>query len=243
MTRLILRLGALLTLVVLLTTVGFAKSQAKSKAKRSHNKTADTSSTSVSADTKADEPVASAETAPASPAPPAQKSLDKNKDKNGDYKPAPKFTPMLATTGTIGVFTVETADTLPKGGFGFSAYGNKFGRMPGSVTVFQLGVDASYGLTDWLNIYAAFNPYGHTNSGIPGELSLTNPNNSFPLVPLFGGTPGYVEDFPFAANNNKGVGEITVGLKFGLLSERRGAPFSLSVRNDFIIPTWINLQR
>jgi hypothetical protein len=130
MTRLILRLGALLTLVVLLTTVGFAKSPAKSKAKRSHNKTADTSSsTSISADTKADEPVPSAETAPASP---AQKSPDKNNnDKNGDYKPAPRFTPMLATTGTIGVFTVETADTLPKGGFGFSAYGNKFGRMPG----------------------------------------------------------------------------------------------------------------
>jgi len=160
MTRLILRLGALLTLVVLLTTVGFAKSPAKSKAKRSHDKTADTSSsTSNSADTKADEPVTSAETAPASSAPPPQKSVDRNKDKNGDYKPAPKFTPMLATTGTIGVFTVETADTLPKGGFGFSAYGNKFGRMPGSVTVFQLGVDASYGLTDWLNIYAAFNPY------------------------------------------------------------------------------------
>jgi hypothetical protein len=251
MMRLILRVGALLTLVLLLTTVGFAKSPAKSKAKRSHNKTADTSSsTSISADTKADEPVASAETAPASPAPPAQKSLDKNKDKGGDYKPAPKFTPMLATTGTIGVFTVETADTLPKGGFGFSAYGNKFGRMPGSVTVFQLGVDASYGLTDWLNIYAAFNPYGHTHSGIQGELSLANengffpryPNTIFPTIP-FTGTPGYVEDFPFAANNNGGVGEITVGLKFGLLSERRGAPFSLSVRNDVIIPTWGNTQR
>src|SRR3981189_3695630 len=111
MTRLILRVGALLTLFPLLTTAGFAKSPAKSKAKRSHNKTADTSSsTSTTADTKADEPVASAETVPATPALPAQKSLDnkKEKDNGGDYKPAPKFTPMLATTGTIGVFTVET---------------------------------------------------------------------------------------------------------------------------------------
>src|SRR5580765_1672847 len=122
MTRLILRLGALLTIVLLLATVGFAKSPAKSKAKRSHDKIADTSSsTSISADTKADEPVPSAETGPASPAPPPQKSVDRNKYKGGDYKPAPKFTPMLATTGTIGLFTLETADTLPKGGFGLSA--------------------------------------------------------------------------------------------------------------------------
>jgi hypothetical protein len=27
-----------------------------------------------------------------------------------------------------------------------------------------------------------------------------------------------------------GIGELTFGIKFGLLSERRGAPFSLSVR-------------
>jgi hypothetical protein len=52
-----------------------------------------------------------------------------------------------------------------------------------------------------------------------------------------------VEDYPFAANNNGGVGEVTVGLKFALLSERRGVPLSLSLRNDFIIPTWGNYQR
>src|SRR5260370_36022239 len=97
--------------------------------------------------------------------------------------------PMLARTGTVGAFTVETADTLSKGGFGFSAYGNKFGRMPGSVTVFQLSVDLSFALTDWLSLYSAFNPYGHTHSRILSELSLTKPKNSFPLVPPFGGRP------------------------------------------------------
>jgi len=52
-----------------------------------------------------------------------------------------------------------------------------------------------------------------------------------------GQTPGYVEDYPFAAHNGGGVGPVTIGVKFGLLSERSGAPVSLSVRNDFIIPT------
>src|SRR6266478_986186 len=256
MTRLILRLGALLTLVVLLTTVGFAKSPAKSKAKRSHNKTADTSSsTSVSADTKADEPVASAETAPASPAPPAQKSLDKNKDKNGDYKPAPKFTPMLATTGTLGLFTVETADTMPKGGFGFSAFGNKFGRMPGSVTIFQIGLDASYGITGRLTVYGSFVPYQHAHVGCGPELSLAPPNNGGALYPntifhtlvanklcdsvtptaAFSPTPGFIEDYPFVGHNGGGLGNITLGAKFAVLSERHGNPFSRSIRKDVII--------
>jgi hypothetical protein len=239
MMRSFMRVGTPLALVLLLIPAGFAKSPAKSKIKRAHTKSGDTAS-SFSPAAVAVESAAPVATA----AFPAQKPAGKEKDDSGDLTPAPKFTPMLATTGTVGLFTVETADTLPKGGFGSSTYGNRFARMPGSVTVFQLGLDFSFGITDWLSLYGAFNPYGHTHSGFPNELSLTRPNNSFPLLPItFGGTPGYVEDFPFAANNNGGVGEVTVGLKLGLLSERRGAPVSLSVRNDFIIPTWGNLQR
>src|SRR5579872_127276 len=255
MMRLILRVGASLTLVLFLITVGFAKSPAKSKAKRSHNKTADTSSstsiaTAPSSESRVDSPVSSGAIAPDAPEIPAQTSGANKKDNGGDDKTDPKFTPMLATTGTVGLFTVETADTLPKTGFGFSAYGNKFGRMPGSTTIFQLGVDVSYGITDALSLYAGFNPYGHTHSGIQGELSLANENaffpryqnTIFPTLPATG-TPGYIEDFPFAANNNGGVGEITLGLKIGLLSERRGAPFSVSLRNDVYIPTWGNINR
>ena len=77
---------------------------------------------------------------------------------------------MLATTGTIGLFTVETADTLPKGGFAFSAYGNKFGRMPGSNTILEIGLDATYGITNRLNVYGSFIPYGHTHMGNGSQL-------------------------------------------------------------------------
>jgi outer membrane protein OmpA-like peptidoglycan-associated protein len=158
---------------------------------------------------------------------------------------------MLATTGTIGLFTLETADTIPKGGFAFSAFGNKFGRMPGSVTILQFGVDLSYGITDNLNAYASFDPYGHVHVGCPGQLSLRSiplsstcaplafgtsiPNSFFPVVA--GSGPGYVEDYPFAANNTGGIGNITLGLKYAFLSERQGAPVSLSIRNDLNIST------
>jgi outer membrane protein OmpA-like peptidoglycan-associated protein len=167
-----------------------------------------------------------------------------------DSRPAPRFLPMLATTGTIGLFTAETADTLPKGAFAFTAYGNKFGRTPGSVTIFQMGLDLSYGLTDRINVYGSFQPYGHAHIGNGSQLSLSPlnafnplyPNTIFPTI-LATGTPGYVEDFPFAANDGGGIGNITLGVKFGFLSERLGNPFSLSVRNDFIIAGHTNLPK
>jgi len=137
--RLILRVGALLTLVVLLTTIGFAKSPAKSKAKRSHDKTADTSSsTSNSADTKADEPVTSAETAPAHPHPPPQKSVDRIKTRTGTINPLRNLHPCWPRLEPLVYLPSRPADTLPKGGFGFSAYGNKFGRMPEAQQFFNL---------------------------------------------------------------------------------------------------------
>ena len=145
------------------------------------------------------------------------------------------------------MFTLETGDTLPKGGFAFSGFGDKFGRMPGSVTIFEIGADLSYGITDRLNVYATFDPYGHVHVGCPGQLSLRSiplsstcaplatgtsiPNSFFPVVS--GSAPGYVEDYPFAANNNGGVGDITLGLKYALLSQRLGNPVSLPVRNYF----------
>jgi outer membrane protein OmpA-like peptidoglycan-associated protein len=247
MMRPILRCGALLTLVLLLVPAGFAKSPAKSRAKK--HKVADDATGSSAPGTKAGAIVTTEATPAATAALPAQKAADK-KANDEDLKPAPRFTPMLATTGTIGLFTVETADTLPKGAIAISAYGNKFGRMPGSVTIFQLGVDASYGITDSLSVYAAFNPYGHTHVSNPCQLSLApfNINNNCffpgPLFPntiyptlLLTGTPGYVEDFPFAGQNGGGIGDVTLGVKLGLLSERRGAPVSLSVRNDIIVST------
>jgi hypothetical protein len=157
---------------------------------------------------------------------------------------------MLATTGTLGYFNVESGATLPKRGFVFSAFGNKFGRMPGSVTILETGLNFSYGLTDSLNFYTGFDPYGHVHIGCPGQLSLRSiplatcapvgfgapaPGSFFPSA--FGSAPGYVEDYPFASNNNGGIGNITLGLKYAFASEVKGAPVSFSIRNDLVIST------
>jgi outer membrane protein OmpA-like peptidoglycan-associated protein len=249
MLRLIMRSLGILLFIFLLVPAGFSKSPADNGGKKTDDVTsADTAASSDTA--KADETGVSGATSTAAAALPAQDASNGKKGTNDDYKPAPKFTPLLATTGTIGLFTLETADTLPKHGFAFSAFGNKFGRMPGSVTILEIGVDLSYGITDNLNVYAAFDPYGHVHVGCPGQLSLRSiplntcvpsalgipaSNSFFPTA--LGSAPGYVEDYPFAANNTGGIGNITLGLKYALLSERQGAPVSFSIRNDLVIST------
>jgi len=98
---------------------GFAKSPGKSENQKS-TKEGRRYSVFFFIRVRADEP-ATPEAAPiAAAAFPAQKPAGKEKDTSEDTKRSPKFTPMLATTGTVGLFTVETADTLPKGGFGSS---------------------------------------------------------------------------------------------------------------------------
>src|SRR4029077_369216 len=251
--RLIMRGLGLFLLTLLLVPAGYSKNsprRTKSLKKADHPTPAISSDSTPSSSTEnADE------NSPSEPTPaialPSQTVPASKTSTEDEFKPAPRFTPLLATTGTIGLFTLETADTIPKGGFAFSAFGNKFGRMPGSVTILQFGVDLSYGITDNLNAYAAFDPYGHVHVGCPGQLSLRSiplsntcapvafgssiPNSFFPVVA--GSGPGYVEDYPFAAKNTGGIGGITLGLKYAFLSERHGAPVSFSIRNDLNIST------
>lgn len=244
MMRLPWKAATVLTLCLLFMPSVFAHAPAKRKAANA-DLSGDAAAASSRESKAADLPIPS-------PAQPETLPADKKKDSttSSDLRPDPKFLPMPATSGTLGLFTAETADTLPKGGISFSAFGNKFGRTPGSVTILQIGVDLAYGVTDQLNVYASFDPYGHTHIGNGSQLSLA-PQNSFnfpyqntifPTIPATG-TPGYVEDFPFASTNGGGLGNITLGIKYGLLSERLGNPVSLSLRNEIIISSQTNLTK
>lgn len=255
--KLMFRACALLAMSFLLLPASFAGNSAKAKAAKSKTTRrgahlATTAASDKSAATPAGRPVAR------TAARVAQKSRGA-----GTAHEAPTWTPMPATSGTLGLFTVETGETLPRKGFSFSTYVNKFSRMPGSATVLNLGWNFGVGLADWLTAYVQFEPFRHTHIGVPGQpvpnslcptgpppqLSLnsclsnpafpnaTNPTIYRSLAPVPGTRPGYIEDYPFAFANDGGVGELVVGLKFGFLSESRGDPVSFSVRNDFIFPT------
>jgi hypothetical protein len=165
--------------------------------------------------------------------------------------PNTEVNPIPTTSGTLGLFTLESGELLATG-WTFSVYGNRFTRMPGSVVVSNYGLSFGWGLRKWVNLYTVFQPEVATQIGSPGELSLRTPPD-VKIFPQFDSTiyrtlgagqnPGYVEDFPFASRNDSGPGNVTLGVKFGLLSEAANAPLSLSIRNDAIIPTRYALSR
>ncbi len=149
---------------------------------------------------------------------------------------------MAAFSGGLGLFTIDTGDTLPRHGASFEIGANKFSRDPGSITVLQLGWSVGYGITDKLTAFVQFDVHNHVHVDNPAELSLdsgTGPQygNTIYNTIVPGGLPAYVEDYPFAYTNNGGIGTIDAGAKYGLLSERRGDKVSLAVRGDLFIPT------
>jgi hypothetical protein len=164
--------------------------------------------------------------------------------------PNAEVNPIPTTSGTLGLFTLESGEML-ESGWSFSAYANRFSRMPGSVIVSNYGLTVGWGFRKRVNFYTGFQPEVATQIGSPGQLSLRTPPDVI-AFPQFQNTiyrslgpgqgPGYVEDFPFASRNDSGPGNVTLGVKFGLLSEDEGAPLSLSIRNDFIIPTRTTLK-
>jgi hypothetical protein len=187
---------------------------------------------------------------------PASKSSAKSdpammREEGGEAAEGPKWVPMPAWNGNPGLFTLETGDTLPKGAFDFTAGANKISRMPGAITVLQIGPAFGVGVNRWLSLFVQIEANEHIHVDVPSNLSLARPNgvqfrNTIydPIIGAVasGDNPAYVEDFPFASHNGGGIGEIDLGFKIGLLSEKRGNPISLSIRNDFYIPTKTSLN-
>ena len=191
-------------------------------------------------------PAPAATTNAAKTAPMPQRSLT-----DEDSEQVPKYVPMPALDGNPGLFTLETGDLLPAGAVDFSIGVNKFSRMPGNITVLQTAPSFGMGFNRWLSVFVQVNADEHIHVDQPTQLSLsdTTLNNGQYLntiyrsiLPGTGIAPAYVEDYPLASHNGGGIGELDLGFKIGLLSEKRGKPLSLSIRNDFFIPTQSGLS-
>jgi outer membrane protein OmpA-like peptidoglycan-associated protein len=244
----LLRACAALVFALLIVPAMFAGHPAPSKGHaRSHKPASKKKASTAKAD-----PATASEPASAATAQGAGKAMKAS----SNPPEAPRWIPMPSTKGGLGFFTLETAETLPKKGMSFSGFGNKISRLPGDITVLTLGVSYGLGLTDRLSVYIEMDAHNHVHADNPSRLSLDTPSTgafqqfdktiyrsilpcSPPSLPCH--APAYVEDYPFAFANGGGVGNVTAGVKFNLLSETRGNPLSMSLRNDFIIPTQTSL--
>ncbi len=234
----------LLLSVLLLALIGLADD------KKPVDKTSDTAPSPVSATAK---PVIASTAVPAADATAgssAQAGAAPAANSGGADDTGPeqahKWDPMPALDGTPGLFTVGTGETLPKHAFDIVAGVNKFSRMPGDITVLQTVPSFGVGITNWFTVFASLDANEHIHVDQPSLLSLNSTNglqylNTIyaPYLPCSTAAcpPAYVEDFPFASHNGGGIGEWDLGFKIALRSERRGKPLSLSIRNDFYIPT------
>ncbi len=266
------RAAILVVAVLLVVTASFADDtkprladeSASSAAKASTPLAGDTTTKAAALATESTPAAATPEAAatsanPPTPAPSASPSAAPNAgagksnaamaaDEDSDQ---PYFTPMPALDGNPGLYTLETGETLPKHGWSLGVGLNKFSRMPGDITSLQLIPSIGYGVSRWFSIFYQMNAYDYIHVGAPSLLSLAPVNAANPqyqntiynsIIPSTGFPPAYVEDAPFASHNGSGVGELDLGFKIGLLSERRGKPISLSIRNDFYIPTQTGLS-
>ena len=186
---------------------------------------------------------------PAQPAKPAPKPAPASG--GSDAESVPKWLPMPALDGNPGLFTLETGDLLAPGAVDLSIGVNKFSRMPGNITVLQTVPSFGLGFNRWFSVFFQMDAAEHIHVDQPTQLSLNPATLGFPqfqntiyrsILPGTGIAPAYVEDYPFASHNGGGVGELDLGFKIGLMSEKRGKPFSLSIRNDFFIPTQSGLS-
>ena len=65
------------------------------------------------------------------------------------------------------MFTVETGETLPRGGFAFTAGADKFSRDPGNITVLSYGWAFAAGITNHISAFVNFDAYNHVHVGRP----------------------------------------------------------------------------
>jgi outer membrane protein OmpA-like peptidoglycan-associated protein len=242
--KLFMRTGLVVFLMLFLISSAFADDK-KNQPKELDAKATATTSAATDGTTPATTPA----TQPAPAAKPAPKPASSSR--SDDSQPTAKWVPMPALDGNPGLFTLETGDLLPPGALDFSIGVNKFSRMPGSITVLQTAPSFGMGFNRWFSVFFQMNAAEHIHVDQPTQLSLSDatlPNNQYrntiyrSIIPGAGIAPAYVEDYPFASHNGGGVGELDLGFKIGLLSEKRGKPFSLSIRNDFFIPTQSGLS-
>jgi outer membrane protein OmpA-like peptidoglycan-associated protein len=237
------RTWALLAVMFLFATAAFADGTGTTKDKngKAAKKAADTTSSASNS---------SSSNSSSAPAPTPKPNMSWRGTTSDD---TPKYIPMPAFGGGLGLFTAQTGETLPKGGASFSGGVNRFSRAPGSAVITETGFNIGYGLTDWLTAYVQFNPDQHVHVGMPENLSLNTSTTGlfqgFPgtiyrsILPGIASRPAYIEDFPFVSGDEGGgVGPVTVGVQIGLLSEARGNKVSLNIDNQFIIPTKTSLQ-
>jgi outer membrane protein OmpA-like peptidoglycan-associated protein len=133
--------------------------------------------------------------------------------------------------GDTGFWFVPTAETLPGGKVSFSVFRSNFDRRQGLTDVNQFGLTGAVGIGDRFELFGSWRIVRVDRDVVPTFV----PDNA-----EFGGVS---QDYPYVRRSWSGNlgGPVTVGAKWGLLSQSRGDAMSLAPRVAMTFPsgsTW-----
>ncbi|MFZ0427176.1 MAG: PKD domain-containing protein [Acidobacteriota bacterium] len=139
--------------------------------------------------------------------------------------------------GSTGLFNLPVADTFRQGEVALGVAAHKFNRDPGDIDYTIFPVSFTIGLTDRIELFGSMEAYKRVNADdivvnkvLPrGALVPAVLNNNLP-----GGVVGFYNESPYMdVGFGDGTGDLWAGMKFNLLSERRGAGVSVAVQPIF----------
>ncbi len=138
--------------------------------------------------------------------------------------------------GTSGLFKAWDAENLRRGETNWTLGWDQFQRDPGKLTIGELPVSAAFGIWDRVEFFGGIEVLRHITADSIKYYRLLPGDNPRPAA-----TPKgfqlYNQDAPFIdVPSANGISDIHLGLKFNLLSERRGDSFSLGLAGIGLIP-------
>ncbi len=133
--------------------------------------------------------------------------------------------------GSTGLFNLPNADTLREGEFSFAVTGSKFNREPGDIDITVFPVSFTLGLHDRVEFFASYELYKRVHATGIRPNTIAPGGALTPTALANGGRVSYYNDTPFLdLGFGDGPGDLTAGVKFNLLSERRGDPLALAIQ-------------
>lgn len=171
-----------------------------------------------------------------------------------------------SANGSGGFFTTYVADTIRPGEFSFNFAAHSFNRDPNDLNYTVFPVSFAVGLHDRIEFFVSMEAYKRVDADdiyihkmYPGGLLL--PNSVLPGMPAetysqlqrsfrgyypavaSNGQIAFYNDAPFMDTSfGDGTGDLTLGMKLNLMSERRGAPVSIAVQPMLRMPTTSDIQ-
>ena len=127
--------------------------------------------------------------------------------------------------GTTGLFKTWDAENLQRGEFNFSLGYDKFHRDPGQLTIERGVAGAAFGVVNRFEIFGTVEA-----RRVAADNIRHNYDESVwpPLARTPTGATYFTQVAPYIGMEQpRSIGDIRIGLKFNLLSERRENPFSL----------------